>query len=265
MATLAEHIKYREVIFAAIYAPPMNLTRKQATELYSNLADKGFPNLEFQYVPAAEGQPFKVVMTESQGTRKDTITVEMTRDGSLRLLVNHAWPEAFDIAVRKTDSVKQVFDNIIAESSPQCLIHLIEVRVLAQTPAPKGDATRFLLNRIFGPSAVPSQWSQLGRVSHWGFHFETSIGQQEPVSPLDWPCRDVTVEPLREDPRSLYINAMSNWGRTLLRGKNEAPEQAEIAQGPLAVSEKLPAPSEYFGEVRQYIESTLCPFLEREP
>jgi hypothetical protein len=261
---LAENIQYRGAIFAALYTPPLLLTRDQATGFYSKVADRVFPRLELQYTPAEEGKPFKVVMKETgEGRRTDTLTVDIPVDihqGSLRIMLNQTWPESFAVACRKADEVLDVFGESV-ERLGECEIVLVEVRLRAQVPIRKGTSKGYLVSKMMGDRAVSLE--ELGNVSFFGVHYDVAPSEGVISGPLDSPGRQVTVEPLRQEEGALYMEVMSNWGRHAMRMIPGKPGQAELVPGPLSVEGETPKPSAYLAEVRSYIEESLCPFLER--
>ena len=257
---LAEHIRYRAALYAAIYAPPVKLTRDQATTLYKRLANEIFPNLQLQYVPETETQPFRISMKEADGPRVDTVIVDVQPTSALRLLVRQDWPDAFAIACKKADTVREVFDDTVQQAPIEAQIELTEARIRADVPVGGDSAQKYLMARMMGEREHAPIGS--GQLAHWGIHFEVRPSEPASEESVAGPCRDVTVEPLRDDPTKLYLEVMSNWGRKAIRPHREKKGQLELVSGPLDVSGAVPQPSAHMEEVRSYIEKELCPFLE---
>jgi hypothetical protein len=237
------------------------------------VADRVFPRLELRYTPAEptlcvggaapaeEEKPFKVVMQEKgEGRRTDTLTVDI-HQGSLRIMLDQTWPESFDVGCRKADEVLNAFGESVERLS-ECEIALVEVRLRAQVPIGKGTSEGYLVSKMMGDRAGSLQ--ELGNVSFFGVHYEVAPSEGVISGPLDSPGRQVTVEPLRQEKGALYIEVMSNWGRSAMRLIPGKPGQAELIPGPLMSLEgETPKPSAYMAEVRSYVEESLCPFLER--
>jgi len=257
---LEKNIQYRGAIFAALYTPALRLTRDQATRFYSKVADRVFPRLELRYTPAEEDKPFKVVMEEkAEGRRTDTLTVD-THEGFLRIRLDQAWPDSFAVACRKADEVLDVFKESV-ETFDGCEIALVEVRLTAQVPIGKGTSEGYLVSKMMGDRAGSLQ--ELGNVSFFGVHYDVGAAEGAITGPLDSPGRRVVVEPLRQEEGFLYLEIMSNWGRTAIRMIPGKPGQVEMIPGPLSSEAQTPKPSAYLDEVRTYIETSLCQFLER--
>jgi hypothetical protein len=156
--------------------------------------------------------------------------------------------------------VLDVFGESVERFS-ECEIVLVEVRLRAQVPIGKGTSKGYLVSKMLGDRA--GSLEELGNVSFLGVHYEVRPCEGVISRPLDSPGRRVTVEPLRQEEGALYMEVMSNWGRSAMRMIPGKPGQAELIPGPLSVEAETPNPSAYLAEVRSYIEECLCPFLER--
>jgi hypothetical protein len=256
---LERSVQYRAVIYAALYAPALRLTRDQATGFYSRLAERLFPKLSLQYMPAEEERSFRIVMEEKgEGGRRDTLTADI-HQGLFRLMLHQEWPDSFDIASRKADEVIGIFRESVATLG-DCEAHLVEVRVRAQVPVQQKSAKDYLVSRLMRDQS--RDLDVLGPVAFFGFRYD--VGPQGVFSsPLDSPAREVLVEPLRQEQGFLYLEVMSNWGRSAIQPLPDKPDQAELVPGPLSAADQLPKPSQYLGEVGNYLEQVLCPFLEK--
>jgi hypothetical protein len=175
-------------------------------------------------------------------------------------MLDQTWPESFDVGCRKADEVLGVFGESVERLS-ECEIALVEVRLRAQVPIGKGTSEGYLVSKMMGDRAGSLQ--QLGNVFFFGVRYEVAPSEGVISGPLDSPGRQVTVEPLRQEEGALYIEVMSNWGRSAMRPIPGKPGQAELIPGPLSLEGETPKPSAYMAEVRSYVEESLCPFLER--
>jgi hypothetical protein len=256
---IERNINYRAAIYAALYTPPKGITRESATSLYNDIAQRAFPKLALAYTPAEDEKPFSIVMEQkSEGRRTDTVTVDLYQ-GLLRLQFHESWPDSFDVACKRADEVA----SAMAQAVPECQVQLVEARIRAQVPIPEKSGNDFLISRLMPQKK--GAISGLGPISHFGIRYEVRPDESEMTGPLASPGREVSVEALKQEQGALYIEVMSNWGRVALRMSPDMSGQAEIAPGPLSTSAELPPPSSYLGEVKNYIETSLCPFLEKTP
>src|SRR5208283_5093256 len=106
------------------------------------------------------------------------------------------WMESFAIARKKADMVELAFREVIGQSIPSCEIQLAEARVKAQIPVGEGVGLAYLTNRLMG--AGSSDLANLGNVSFLGLRYEIVPAEFSTESALAAPCREVTVEPLRD-------------------------------------------------------------------
>jgi len=254
---IADRLQYRAAVYAAVYTPPLRLTRDQAMGLYKRIAESGFPKLKLEYNPDENEKPFKIIMEEKgEGRRIDKITVDIFQ-GRLRLSIDQAWPDSFDVACKKADQIVEVFGEIVSE----CEVQISEARVRAQVPIGVSSSKDYMISTLM--PTVSARLRNLGQIKFLGLRLQTAPELVGLSSHLDAPSREVTIEPLRQEPGFLYLEVMSNWGRQALRPVPEKPGQAELVPGPLTLLSGPLKPSDYLGEVRGYIEDNLCPFLEK--
>lgn len=249
---LAETIRYRAAIYAAVYSPPEAIPRAQAAEVYARLAAAVFPELSLEYVPAAGEKPFKLLMREKQGRRADTVIVDMPSQQGLRLLLDQTWPESFVVAKEKADMTFQLCDPFVSERQ----VDLVEARIRAQVSTGEKSAMDYLVRKLVGQK---SKLASLGTVEHLGLHCEIALDLPA-TTPLSAPKREVKIERLREEPSSLYIEVMSNWGRVALPPNQGKAKEPRLMPGPLSNGQEKP--SAYLAEVGAYIEEQVCSFLE---
>lgn len=254
---IADRLQYRAAIYAAVYTPPLRLTRDQAVGLYKAIADSGFASLALKYTPEENEKPFKIFMEEmGEGRRIDKVTVDIVQ-GRLRLLIDQEWPDSFGVACKKADQIVEVFGEIVSE----CEVQISEARVRAQVPIGISSSKDYMISTLMPTASTRLQ--NLGQIEFLGLRLQTAPELVGLSSHLCAPAREVTIEPLRQEPGFLYLEVMSNWGRQALRPVQGKPGQAELVPGPLALLSGPLKPSEYLGEVKEYMEDNLCPFLEK--
>lgn len=260
---LERNIQYRAVIYGALYEPAFLLTRAHATHFFETLAERAFPKLNLQYNPAEEDKPFSMVMKEDgAGKRRDTVSLNVFQ-GLLRVLVDQAWPDSFDVACRKAGEVVDALSESVPELESRRRA-LIEVRLRAQVPVPikRSTSVSFLAQSLMGNRGAKLE--SLGSVSLIGFRYEVSPATGSISGPLDCPGRVVAIEPLRQEQGFLYLEVMSNWGSRAIRPSSESAGEVELVPGPLGMDSVIPGPSEYLHEAKRYTEEVVCPFLEKE-
>lgn len=71
------------------------------------------------------------------------------------------------------------------------------------------------------------------------------------------PKRDVSVEVLRQDPRSLYVEVMSQWPQIAIAS------DGTVRVDPGTIRSFQSPPSEYLLDTIDYTESVVLPFLEQ--
>ncbi len=254
MPSLADRIQYRALIFAYLYGPPVPVTREEALRVFGSLSKSLCPTASFKYEPS-EGENrlgFKVLISEKEGRRSCGITLDVHM-GALRMRVDQSYPSSFQDGCERADDILAVIRPLASQSEEQ----LVEVRVRAQTATNKDSAQEFIAANLLGGNAA--RLHRLGHLGHFGIRYEIAP-EQKADGPLDRPAREVVVEPLREEGSSLYVEVMSKWGRALLRASKGGAGHDIVPGGPLTYS--VLKPSQYFGEVSEYVTGTLCPFLE---
>ncbi|MHC5053223.1 MAG: hypothetical protein ACYTKD_00730 [Planctomycetota bacterium] len=252
---MADRIIYRGLVFAAVNAPPVPVPRKTAVQFYSRLTERLCPAASFQYVPPGEGEregqlSFKVTVKEAEGRRFCNVTID-TLQGGLRLLVDQGFPPTFTDGVERVNEIASAYRDVVSQSEPQ----LMEARIRAQVATNTASARDFIAGHLLKERAT---WlARLGSVSHFGLHYDIEPSG-DAQGPLEAPARKVVAEPLKEDPTSIYLEVMSNWGRVRTRPAGDKIEV--VPTGPL--SHGVETPSKYFEEVASYVREVLCPFLE---
>jgi hypothetical protein len=250
---LAETIKYRALIYAAIYAPSRPIPRKEATKLYNALAESVFQNLSFKYTPEGEGTKFCVEMVEKQGRQDNRIVLDIQKPQSLRVLLHQAWPDSSRVACDNADEVFRHVKDLASNREMQ----MAEARVRAQVSPSERPAIAFLGMNLLGEKA--RRLDTLGDVSHLGVRYDV-----QPDFPathaLGGALRNVTAETLGEDRDCLYLEVMSQWGRRGVQLVDPEKREAKLVPGPLEIQTQ--PPSKYLEEVMEYVAQRLCPFLE---
>ncbi len=255
MVVFGMHSKYRHLVHAFIYGPPVQITREQGSSLSDKIAREFLPRASFQYFPPSEPgkHDFKISIQEKDGRRSVAITVGLMQ-GGLRFLVDQAWPESFKVACDNADGIARLFTPLVEARTE---LQLAEARLRVQVGTDTPSAQTYLLEILLGKKA--QELSGLGNVAHFGIKYDVAP-TPGPIGPLDAPFRQVTIEPLREENTSLYVEAMSNWGRLLAEAVPGQPGTIKaVPNGPLTFGVR--PPSEYLKDIEKYLEAKVYPFL----
>ena len=250
---IAHTMKYRALIYAAIYAPSEPIPRAEATKYYNALAEGVFPRLGFQYAPEGEDTKFRIEMVEKQGREQNIIVVDAPpeQNGGLRLVLDQSWRESSTVACERADHTFQLAQSLVRNREQL----LAEVRIRAQAVADTTGSIASMKSVLGGDRQ--KKLDNLGKVCHLGVSVEC-----EPELPathsLGSPKRTVSLETLREDKSCIYLEVMSQWGRRALRTVDATTK--ELVEGPLAINTE--DPSAYLKETMEFMQSSVCSLVE---
>lgn len=254
---IASSIQTRGVILAYLIGPPRFVSRIEAAEFYNAVCDAlKLDDLNFQYESGTrhsdaeaetEAKGFKATLQRKEGRGGFQATVDH-RGGRnpVRLMLSYDWPpspehvtETFNIAHRATlDSLEGDWQKVMAE-----------VRIRAQCSTSGNDGLAFLRTHVLG---VESAWLEsLGpSIGFASMHIHVNDGKPGDDS-LAYPRRELKLEPLRDDPKSIYIELMSQW--------RQIPEPTAYAPAVdlSAMREIDREPQEYIEESRVYLQSLM--------
>jgi hypothetical protein len=121
---------------------------------------------------------------------------------------------------------------------------IAEVRIRAQCTCASNDGLDYITTQVLGPNV---DWPKLFRsnLSHSSVRLE--VEAQYPKSALDTPKRELTLEVLRGDPRSLYVELMSQWP--------QFPMNAPM--DPARVREFKSEPSKYIDDADSFLRNAM--------
>lgn len=210
---LANSLRIRGVKFAYVWGPPRLVGREEASRIHGAVCDElGYDDISFLYsTPSTPDKPeskgFAITLKRDEG--RGSFAVRMANnaiDQPTTLLLEYTWPPSLE-------HVKQLFDMIVDAvfSALEGERHLVvaEVRLRAQCNTRDNDGIGFFKSNFLKGSG---EWiSTLGKpLSFCGLRLDI-----DPLPPGDDPLhgakREVTIESLREDPRDIYLELMSQW------------------------------------------------------
>jgi hypothetical protein len=195
--------------------------------------------------PQSKGFSIQLERKEGRGAFGVTIDNENVQK-PIRLLLSYTWPPSLEHVRDQFDLVAEnVFEVLEGEWQK---VHA-EVRLRAQCGVREGDALRFLRQEMV---KLPSDWiDSLGEpLRFMSLRFDTASAR--PVgSSLEAPARQLSLEPLREDPNSLYFELVCTW--------RQIPD-AGVAPGTIDIDSlrRIDAkPSEYVSSAHDFLADCL--------
>jgi len=210
---LTNTLRTRGVVFAYLFGPPRFVQREEASTVHGKICDRlGYDDISFQYStpspdtkPSSKGFLMRFERREGRGTFQALVDYEGASK-PMRLLMSQDWPPA-------VEHTKELFDLTAAAVfevfEGNCQRVHAEVRLKAQCDVSEADGLSFLKERIL--KLPPEQLQELGGALVFAsVRFEVA-GSASPQDALEGPKRDLTIEVLREDPRGIYLELVSQW------------------------------------------------------
>lgn len=256
----------RGVNFAYLIGPPKTLSREDATELHGAVCDAlGVDDFAFQYSSQSSGDTetspgsgssrgFTINLERQQGRGSFKIVVDNQNvNQPVRILVQYTWPPSRQHAFQDIDDA---VDAVLDTLGPQWERVLAEARVRGQLEAAGGSASEYLAERVlgFGEEARNRLEAPMSFVS---IGYETPPGDPTPDDALRRPKRQVSVEVLREDERSLYVELMSQW-QQVAQGTN-----GTLRLDAQRIRQFHEPPSAYLRDSVAYVQEVVLPLFSR--
>lgn len=258
---LHESYRTRGAVFAFLVGPPRDLTRQNGMEIHARVCDAlGVDDIDFKYrrqpvgTPMQGQRPFSIELDHQKGPDHLNVNISGSAQGGepLRLVFLYDWPASIQLVLDDFDlACNAVFSAL--GSGLQTV--LAEARVRGQFHAPGNSSLAFLGSNVINlPGSTDGAG---GELSFLGFKYETPAADFTDDDLLANPKREVSVEVLREDPRCLYVEVMSQWPQVTVASDGAA----EI--GPGKIRSFRSPPSDYLSNTNQYLESVVFPLLVR--
>lgn len=259
---LTTSYRTRGVNFAFLIGPPQTLSRERGTAIHGAICDAlGKDDISFQYSATGEDQPgsgrsFSITMQRKEGRGEFKVTIDNAgSQAPVRLLLEHTWPPSREHVSEDLDlAVEAVFESI-GEGWGRVLA---ETRVRGQTEASGDTAVSFLRNDILHMSQGELD-SLGGPLSHVAIKYEVDSAASTEADPLAHPKRVVSIEVLREDPRGLYIEVMSQWPQVPIN-----PAQGATLKIDTRIIRTFDSPpSAYVKNSEDYLQTVVLPLFDR--
>jgi hypothetical protein len=210
---MTNSLRTRRVTFAFLFGPPKFVSREEASRIHGSVCDAlRCDDLAFRYgtsvtpaTPAAKG--FTVTMERTEGRGAFGLVIDNRGTGDpVRLRMDYNWPPSLE-------HIKQQF-NLAGEAVFEALQGpwqkvLAEVRQAAQCDVRSNNGLQFIREHVLKLNA--ERIEDLGTLLAFA-SVKLEIAAAPPLDdPLANPKREITIEVLREDPRGLYLEVMSQW------------------------------------------------------
>lgn len=253
---LTNSYRTRGVNFAFLAGPPRDLTRHTGMEIHSAICEAlGADDLSFKFTPGDRRpggeKPFAIhVARDERGPEKLAIELNgSVQNTPVRVFCGYEWPRSAELAFQDFDLVCDAIFQVLGDGWQRVLA---EARVRGQLHAQGDSAVSFLGDRVL-PFVANSE--NTGELSFLAFKYETAASGFPVGDPLANPKRDVSVEVLRDDPRCIYVEVMSQWPQIAVvrrEGVQIDPETIRSFESP---------PSAYLADTTSYVESVVLPLL----
>ena len=243
----------RGVNFACLMGPPARLTREDGIGIHNALCTSlGFEDLSFQYQPGAGEESFAIAMERKEGRAAFKVTIDKGEASApVRLLIEHIWPPSREHVLEDLDTAAEA---VFAQLGDSWTRVLAETRHRGQANVPH-SAIPFLSNKILHLSEA--ECDRLSPLTFVALQYETGEVAAQGDDALATPKRHVSIEVLREDPRCVYLEVMSQW--------TQAPvvPGGAITIDPQAIRTFESMPSAYIRNSDRYIRETVLPIFGR--
>jgi len=256
---ISESLTCRASIFAYLFGPARHVARTEAMRVYDALCTSlSWEDLAFQYEQRADPTAppgrsdfvgFSIVCKRSEDRAITAITVDRAvRDAPLRVLTEQVWPQSPSHVDEIADIASEAVLSALEPVGGDWQKLLAESRLRYQCSVPGNDGLGFLFDRLVKTRRAFAE--MMGRVTVAGFRCESASDAPGGDS-LNAPKRELSIEVLREDPRSLYLELVSQWAAVPLpNGITGPPSTAGIRP-----VDRTPA--EYIGHERRFVVDLL--------
>lgn len=244
---LANTLRTRGVVFAHLFGPPRFVRREEASSVHDRVCSRlRNDDIAFQYrTTAPQEKPstkgFIVELSRKEGRGGFGLKIDFPgADGPMRLLMTHEWPASLQHVVETFDMASEAAFEALEGNWSKVLA---EVRIRAQCEVREGEGIAFLKDRIFRPGVDDS--SGLGTDLVFASARFDVAASTSPQTSLDGPKREVHIEVLKEDPRGLYLELVSQW----LQFPAQTPSEGDLTR-PRPIDQ---SPSSYVEEADAYL------------
>jgi len=242
------------------------VTRQEGVRVYDAVCEAlGVDDLTYKYAataspdvppPAAEkSRGFSLQIERRIGRGTFTVTIDNASiQLPIRLLIEYVWPASVEQVTQDFDLVTEATFRALEGTWPRVLA---ETRIRGQLEAAGGSALNFLSQRVLHLGT--DRLSRLEALPQFvSISFETPAGHPTEDDPLHQPKREVQLQVLREDPRSVYIELMSQWPQLALDGQGDMTRVEIDAR---RIRQLNSEPSKYLDNSIEYLSERVFPLF----
>jgi hypothetical protein len=254
------------VTFAYLFGPPRVLTRPEGLAVYDAVCNAlGVDDLTFQYgsapagaegLGAPAGSGFLIQMQRQVGRGAFAIRIDnQNLQSPIRFLISWTWPPSREHASQDFDAAAEAAFNALGGTWQRVLA---ETRLHAQIEAHGGSALGFLLNRALRVDTEKLEGLQ-APPNYAAVMIETPPGDPSADDALRQPKREIKLEVLREDGRSLYVELMSQWPQ--FAATVEAGQQGAVEVDARRIRRFEDPPSVYIRNSLDFLQERVFPLF----
>lgn len=254
----------RSVVHAVLFGPPTALTRENGMEIHHGVCEAlGMDDFSFRYsstAPEEEGdvrdksKGFSIHLERPQGRGRFKILIDNHNiQNPIRLLQEYDWPPSREHISEDLNLVEEtVFETL--EGDWQRV--LVETRVRGHMQASGESAVEYLRGRVLRiPDSAAEELES--PISFLSVSYETAAGHPTETDQLKAPKREFKMEVLREDPRSLYVELMSQWPQLPTIGTKVGTVEVDARR----IRGFEAPPSEYLDNCIEYLNRVAFPMF----
>lgn len=244
--------------------PPKTLDREDGSRLHGAVCDAlGVDDISFQYSSSpgesTPGEPtrgvsrgFSINLERKQGRGTFKITIDnKSVDQPVRFLAQYTWPPSREHVFQDLDVAAEAIFETLGSDWERVLA---ETRIRGQLEAQGGSATKYMAENILKLSEGKLETLD-GPISFASVGYETPAGDPALNDQLRAPKREISLEVLREDSRSLYMELMSQWPQLAQARKETIEIDAQ------RIRKFTEPPSQYLENSVDYIHEVALPLL----
>ena len=252
-------ILQRGVMFACLFGPPRTLSRQDGMNVHSRICEQlGVDDVSFRYSTTGDekSRGFSIQMERAQGRGEFSVTIDnKSINDPVRLHVGYTWPPSREHVYEDIDLASEATFDAIGSGMNRVLV---EARIRAQVESRGGSAANYLAQNVLRLTDSDFEILQ-AQPNYFAIKYEVPAGHPSPGHPLSNPKRDMSVEALREDPRVLYLELMSQWPQLAPSGTPGGGIQIDVSNlRPLGEP-----PSTYLKEAMGYLTNVAIPLFSR--
>lgn len=212
---LSNTLKTRGVAFAYIFGPPRFVQREEAFAIHNAVCAKlALDDIAFQYsTKSPEAKPdskgFLIRLERKEG--RGGFHAEIGSAGGeqpMRLLMTYEWPPSTE---HLTETFDMTSSAVFSTLEGNCQRVMAEVRIKAQCEVQHESGLQFMRKRVL--RLATEQINGLGNSLEFASLKLEVAPSATPETSLSGPKRELSIELLREDPKGIYIEFMSQWAQ----------------------------------------------------